>query len=66
MPANAGSLSDARLQDVRRLLENDYGKGAQATVIVRDSRGKIVMFISGGSPEEIEASVREYRSTQGS
>lgn len=57
------NLSDMRLQEVRKSVEKDYGKGAQATLIVRNEKGEIVMFMSGGAPEEIEAAIRVYRLT---
>lgn len=56
------NLSEIRLQEIRKVLEADYSKGAQATIIVRDDKGEVVLFISGGAPEEIENAIREYRS----
>lgn len=55
------SSSQARLQELRQRLEQDYGNGCVATVIVQDESGRIVQFMSGSHASEIEAALHKYQ-----
>ena len=48
------------LQELRKLLEKDHGEGAAASIIVQDSKGEIVYFISHTSRMELAKVLHEH------
>ena len=57
---NLENSASARLQELRKALEADYGEGYTASIIVQDHKGEVVLFISGASAAEVRSALINY------
>lgn len=56
-------LSEVRMQELRKVLADDFGPDCKVSVVVFNGKSEVVLFLSSLSAEELEAAVAQYRKT---